>query len=79
MQERACERADHAYIWLSQHVSSICVGPMSGKWLEIPPMDLIPAADMIPLSTSTRVGHLLLLAAGITSRCHLSTAVLHIH
>lgn len=45
--------ADHASIWLSQPMSSTYVGSVWGKRLRIPPMDLIPAADMIPLSTST--------------------------
>lgn len=58
---------------------STCVGSTQGKGLGIPPIYLIPAADMILLSTGTKVRHLLMLAADSTSQGHLLMAVLHIH
>lgn len=66
-------------LWLPQPVHSGCMGSAQGKGLRIPPMDLIPAADTIPLSTSTQAGHVLMLAADSTSQGHWPTAVLHVH
>lgn len=50
----------------SQPVPSTCVGSRQGKGLRIPPMDLIPAVDMILLAISNQEGHLLMLAADST-------------
>lgn len=63
---------------LSQPLPSTCVGSTQGKGLGIPPIYLIPAADMILLSTGTEVRHLML-AADSTSQGHLLMAVLHVH
>ena len=57
---------------------STCGSPTQGKGLEIPPMYLIPAADMIPLPAGTQAGHLML-AADSTSQGHLPMVVLHVH